>query len=127
MPGYMDNRINAAYSLGGMDLLAETVEHNFSISIEGCAEVDFSGFKDIIDTIGGVDIELNKGEAYHISNLSGLNFTEGVNHLSGSEALDYSRIRYLGNADYERTERQRNVLVPNMPRTSELLKEYMAK
>ena len=111
IPGQMDNRINAAYSLGGMELLSRTIEENFAIEIEGCIEVDFSGFINSIDTIGGVDIELNKDEAYYLSNISGLSFTEGINNLSGKTALAYSRIRYIGNADYERTERQRNVLV----------------
>ena len=111
IPDQMDNRINAAYSLGGMELLSRTIEENFAIEIEGCIEVDFSGFINSIDTIGGVDIELNKDEAYCLSNISGLSFTEGINNLSGKTALAYSRIRYIGNADYERTERQRNVLV----------------
>ena len=111
IPDQMDNRINAAYSLGGMELLSRTIEENFAIEIEGCIEVDFSGFINSIDTIGGVDIELNKDEAYYLSNISGLSFTEGINNLSGKTALAYSRIRYIGNADYERTERQRNVLV----------------
>ena len=111
IPDQMDNRINAAYSLGGMELLSRTIEENFAIEIEGCIEVDFSGFINSIDTIGGVDIELNKDEAYYLSNISGLSFTEGINNLSGKTALAYSRIRYIGNADYERTERQRKVLV----------------
>lgn len=111
IPDQMDNRINAAYSLGGMELLSRTIEENFAIEIEGCIEVDFSGFINSIDTIGGVDIELNKDEAYYLSNISGLSFTEGINNLSSKTALAYSRIRYIGNADYERTERQRNVLV----------------
>lgn len=110
IPGQVDNRINAAYTLGGMDLLKKTVEENFSIEIEGCVEVDFLGFISAIDIIGGVDIELNKAEAYYLSNSSGLSFTEGANNLTGETALAYSRIRYIGNADYERTERQRNVL-----------------
>ena len=111
IPGYDDNKINAAYALGGMDLLTEAVESNFLIEIDGCIEVDFAGFEKIIDEIGGIDIDLNRDEAYYLSRSSGLKFTEGVNRLSGETALTYSRIRYVGNDDYERTERQRNVLV----------------
>lgn len=110
IPGYTDNRINEAYALGGMALLTKTIEENFSIEIEGCAEVDFLGFENIIDTIEGVEIELNKDEAYYLSYTSGLNLTEGINSITGKTALTYSRIRYIGNSDYERTERQRNIL-----------------
>lgn len=111
IPGYDDNKINAAYALGGMDLLTEAVENNFLIEIDGCIEVDFVGFEKIIDEIGGIDIDLNKDEAYYLSRSGGSKFSEGVNRLSGETALTYSRIRYVGNDDYERTERQRNVLV----------------
>lgn len=111
IPGYANNKINSAYALGGMDLLTETVEENFLIGIDGCIEVDFSGFEKIIDHIGGVDIELNRDEAYYLSISSDIRFKEGINSLTGETALEYSRIRYIGNDDYERTERQRNVLV----------------
>ncbi|HAQ39751.1 MAG TPA: LytR family transcriptional regulator [Clostridiales bacterium] len=111
IPGYDDNKINAAYALGGMDLLTEAVESNFLIKIDGCIEVDFAGFEKIIDEIGGIDIDLNRDEAYYLSRSSGSRFSEGVNRLTGETALTYSRIRYVGNDDYERTERQRNVLV----------------
>ncbi|WMJ78069.1 LCP family protein [Sedimentibacter sp. MB35-C1] len=111
IPGYEDNKINASYAFGGMDLLTETVEENFDIGIDGCIEVDFSGFEKIIDKIGGVDIELNEDEAYYLSRSQELNLTTGINSLTGDVALNYARIRYVGNDDYERTERQRKVLV----------------
>lgn len=111
IPDYGFNKINAAYAFGGTDLLDKTVEKNFLINIDGSVEVDFSGFEKIIDTIGGVDIELNKDEAYYLSKVKGLKLTEGKNRLTGEIALEYARIRYIGNDDYERTERQRNVLV----------------
>ncbi|MFQ9799037.1 MAG: LCP family protein [Clostridia bacterium] len=53
IPGYSDNRINAAYAFGGMDLLDDTIETNFGIHIDGNVEVDFSGFKTLIDMMGG--------------------------------------------------------------------------
>lgn len=111
IPGYANNKINSAYALGGMDLLTETVEENFLIGIDGCIEVDFSGFEQIIDKLGRIDIELNRDEAYYLSNSSDIRFKEGINSLTGETALEYARIRYIGNDDYERTERQRNVLV----------------
>jgi LCP family protein required for cell wall assembly len=110
IPGYANNKINSAYAFGGMDLLTETVEENFLIAIDGCIEVDFSRFEKIIDKISGIEIELNKYEAYYLSS-SSLRLKEGINILTGKTALEYARIRYIGNDDYERTERQRNVLV----------------
>ena len=111
IPGYPDNRINAAYSLGGMDLLSSTITQNFHVEIDGCVEVDFAGFEQIIDKIDGVNIELNRDEAYYLSTISRRSFKTGSNNLMGEEALNYARIRYIGHDDYERTERQRKVLV----------------
>ena len=111
IPGYPDNRINAAYALGGMDLLTSTITQNFHVEIDGCVEVDFAGFEQIIDKIDGVDIELNRDEAYYLSTISRRSFKTGSNNLMGEEALNYARIRYIGHDDYERTERQRKVLV----------------
>jgi anionic cell wall polymer biosynthesis LytR-Cps2A-Psr (LCP) family protein len=86
------------------------VEENFLIKIDGCIEVDFAGFEKLIDEIGGVDIELNEDEAYYLNTANDISFTEGQNKLNGKTALEYTRIRYIGNEDYERTERQRKLL-----------------
>ena len=106
IPGYTDNRLNAAYVFGGFPLLKDTLKTNFGISIDGCVEVDFTGFKALIDEIDGVDIELTAAEAARI----GRGTTEGMNHLNGDAALAYARIRKIG-TDFGRTERQRTVLL----------------
>lgn len=103
IPGYEDNRLNAAYAYGGFELLKETLELNFGISVDGCLESDFSGFEKIIDTIGGVEIELTKEEA----EIVGVN--EGVCTLNGNQALTYARIRKI-DSDFQRTERQRKIM-----------------
>ena len=54
IPGYSDNRINAAYAFGGTETLDETIRVNFDIEVDGNIELDFSGFCDIIDFIGGI-------------------------------------------------------------------------
>lgn len=105
IPGYSDNRLNAAYVFGGFPLLTETLRQNFGITVDGCVEVDFNGFKKAIDVIGGVDIELTAAEAKII----GDGAKEGVSHLDGDHALMYARIRKL-DSDFGRTQRQRNVL-----------------
>ena len=119
IPGYGENRLNACYQIGGMRLLDQCLRSNFGIEVDGNIEVDFGGFVGVIDMIGGVDIELNADEAAYlnkrgnwgVSDTAGTwELTEGMNHLSGDQALAYSRVRYVGNADFGRTERQRKVL-----------------
>ena len=111
IPGYLDDRINSAYQLGGIDLLNQTIEENFGVEIHGNVEVDFSQFRQIIDLLGGVDIVLSEAEARHLNNQNASwSLIAGQNHLTGEQALAYSRIRYIGNADYGRTNRQRTVL-----------------
>lgn len=119
IPGYSDNRINASYAMGGMELLNECLNLNFGVVIDGNVEIDFSGFQEVIDTIGGIDIELSQAEADYLNrwgnwdvedNAGEWSLVEGVNHLNGSQALAYSRIREVGNGDYGRTNRQRIVL-----------------
>lgn len=111
IPGYHDNRINAAYSFGGMALLKQTVQENFDVSIQGCVEVDFSQFSQIIDLLGGVELELRQDEADYINKETGASHVAGVQWLSGPEALVYSRIRSLdADSDFSRTARQRKVL-----------------
>lgn len=108
IPGHRENRINASYALGGMDLLNTCLATNFGVHVDGNVEVDFSEFEQIIDAMGGVDIELSQKEANWL-NLSGWHLKKGVNHLDGEQALAYSRIRYL-DSDFGRTNRQRKVL-----------------
>ena len=119
IPGYYDNRINTCYMLGGMTLLNDCLEKNFGIDVDGNFEVDFGGFMGVIDLVGGVDMELTADEAaylnrrgnWDVSNTAGTwSLKEGMNHLTGEQALAYSRIRNIGNADFGRTERQRKVL-----------------
>lgn len=118
IPGHSSNRINAAYALGGTALLNRTLEHNFGLHIDGSVEVDFSQFADIVNLLGGVELELRKDEAEVINQELGTNLTEGLQTLTGEEALAYSRIRKLDpDGDFSRTDRQRKVI-------SALLKMY---
>ena len=114
IPGHDDNRINAAYSLGGVKLLEKTVENDFQVKIDGNVQIDFESFKTIIDKVDGVEIELSQAEADYLNTAywqNGWSLSAGVQTLNGEQALAYSRIRQVGNSDFERTERQRNVLM----------------
>lgn len=111
IPGHHDNRINASYSIGGMDLLRQTLEENFDLHVDGCVEVDFSQFSEIVDRLGGVEIELRQDEAEVINQETGSALSSGVQRLNGSQALTYSRIRSLdADGDFSRTNRQRKVI-----------------
>lgn len=116
IPGYYSNRINAAYFAGGMQVLDETLEYNFGVKVDGNVEVNFAHFAEVIDVLGGVDIELTSVEANYINSAlrdEGVvsNLSEGMQHLNGQQALWYSRTRKVGGGgDFTRTERQRKVL-----------------
>lgn len=118
IPGYADNKMNAAYAFGGMELLNATLETNFGVQVDGNVEVDFSHFSNLIDLLGGVDMELRGDEARYINSrmaydgiYTGNTLSSGLQHLNGSQALYYSRIRHLdADADFSRTNRQRKVI-----------------
>ncbi len=118
---YKDNKINVAYTLGGMTLMMKTVEENFNIQLDGYAKVDYDGFETIIDALGGVTITLGEEEAEYLNTTNYIskkkyrNVKAGTQVLNGNQALGYSRIRKAPTAkgttdDWGRTERQRNVL-----------------
>lgn len=111
IPGYQNNRINAAYPAGGMTLLNKTLETNFGIHIDGNIEVDFQQFSKIVDLLGGVTIELRQDEADSINKGVPGALTAGPQLLNGSQALAYARIRKLdSDGDFSRTSRQRKLL-----------------
>ena len=132
IPGYDGNRLNAAYAYGGAELLLETIEANFDIEVNRYAQVNFQAFANLVDAVGGVDLELSNEEVklvngylweYNIleGRAEGTDYLDenlqGMLHLNGPQALAYCRNRYIGD-DFGRTERQRKVLsamVENAP------------
>lgn len=109
LPGYSDNRINAAFALGGPELLNDTLNVNFGVVVDGNVAVNFTAFSEIIDILGGVDIEIDSEEAWYLRN-DGISASEGMNHFDGEAALSFARMRYVSGGDYTRTERQRRVI-----------------
>jgi len=117
IPGYKDNRINAAYSLGGTALLKSTIEKNYGITVDGAAIIDFGNFEKLINYVGGIDVELTSKEANYINYSLGTKMKEGAYTLDGIQALLYSRFRGSGAGEIDRTGRQRFVL-------SQLVEKY---
>lgn len=117
IPDHYNQRLNMPYKLGGFPLLNKTLDYNFGVSADYNVEIDFSGFMEAIDTVGGVEIELTAAEAKYLNKRGNWDIEEnkhwelqeGVNLLNGSQALAYSRIRQIG-TDFGRTNRQRTVL-----------------
>lgn len=109
IPGYWAEKLNAAYCFGGTKTLDQTLAVYFGVHVDANIAVDFDGFKDIIDLLGGVDIELTQKEVDHLNSWYGWNLSSGMNHLDGERALAYSRIRKI-DMDAIRAQRQRNVL-----------------
>lgn len=119
IPGYGKTKLCHAYQYGGMSLLKETIYNHYGVDIHGMIEVDFSGFEDIIDLLGGVEIDLTKKEAKKLNKDGGWSLSSGVERLNGEQALLYARLRSI-DTDYKRAERQRNVL-------TSLIEEYKSQ
>lgn len=124
IPGHEGNRLNAAYSYGGPELLMETLEENFDISVNRYMLVNFQAFAAVVDAVGGVDIEVTNDEVQYINGYlveynqlegraEGTDYLDpslsGKIHLNGPQALAFCRNRFIG-SDFARTERQRKVL-----------------
>lgn len=129
IPGHGGNKLNAAYSIGGIQLLYETIAENFGIQMDGYAEVNFDAFVNVIDKLGGIEVTLTESEAKHLNDTNYIkrkkyrNVKVGLQKINGYQALGYCRIRhgkrqangkYPGvytasgkGDDYGRTERQR--------------------
>lgn len=106
--GYGKTKINHAYAYGGPELAIKTLNENFKLNIKDFMAVNFTSMPEIIDKLGGVEINITDEETQY---MSGSRVTHsGLQVLNGAEALEYSRIRHATGGDYQRTERQRVVL-----------------
>ena len=113
---YMDQfdsygKLNAACANGGAPYLVETIENDYKIEIDGYALVDFDSFKDVIDVLGGVQVEVPKYVANHLTNPIDGTFPSGDVVLSGDQALRFVRVRATDkDGDVSRVARQRQVI-----------------
>jgi len=137
IPGYGDDKINAAFTLGGEGLSIDTIEANFGVKVDKYATVDFKSFRKVIEAIGGIDMELNLEEIEYINAQIDVNHQKENGktdfleydktkelqtlHLNGYQALWYARDRgadSLGGIsdysfsgdDWDRTQRQRKLI-----------------
>ncbi len=124
IPNHGNDKLNAAYAYGGATLLMDTISNNFGIRVDDYVCINFKSFVHISDAVGGLKVTVSDKEAEAInvileSEVNGIMGDDpksdflpsgGTFILNGKQALSYARIRFVGNADFERTERQRKVL-----------------
>lgn len=121
IPENKDNKLNAAYEIGGIPLLYKTIELNFDLKLDGYVLVGFEDFESIINKLGGVNITLTSEEARYLNTTNYIskpeyrNVSAGAQVLNGNQALGYCRVRYVATGekelnDFGRTSRQRIVL-----------------
>jgi len=122
--GYFKERINVAYEYGplrnypggGPGLAIDTVEHNFDMKIDHYVVLDFVGFMELVDEVGGIDVDVKEAiwdpsycNTTDCSDFTQVYFEPGLQHMDGELALQYVRIRY-GSGDLDRIERQQDVI-----------------
>ncbi|WP_234402096.1 LCP family protein, partial [Thermobifida halotolerans] len=107
IPGHGPHKINAAYSLGGPSLAVRTVESTTGVRIDHYVEVDFSGFVDVVDALGGITVCLP--EAIH-DDKANLSLEAGTHEVDGPQALAFARTRKSAHGDLDRIDRQQQVL-----------------
>jgi LCP family protein required for cell wall assembly len=91
IPGHGSDKINAAFAFGGLPLVVRTVEGFTNVHIDHLALIDFGGFQQVTDALGGVDMYVDQTiTSIHTGHV----FTQGNQHLNGAQALDYVRQRY---------------------------------
>ncbi|HLL33575.1 LCP family protein [Streptomyces sp.] len=102
------NKLNAAYAIDGPTLLVRTVEYNTGLHIDHYVEIGFAGFANIVDAVGGVEMDIPQDIK---DTKSGANFEKGRQTLNGEEALAFVRTRYaLAGSDLDRTKNQQKFL-----------------
>ncbi|MCJ7666407.1 MAG: LCP family protein [Actinobacteria bacterium] len=106
IPGYGEDKINAAYAYGGEELTIRTIQEFIGADINHYVTLDFQGFVDLVDAMGGVDITIDRPL---VDPKSGANLSPGDHHLTGEQALAYTRSRSTELGDIGRIQRQQHL------------------
>lgn len=115
VPGRSDDWLTHTFRYGGAPLTVQSVENAFLVAIDGYIRVNQKAFEEIINVIGGIEIELSELEAAALNDeiytnaVTRSRVQQGPNHLDGYDTLQYSRLRYI-DSDWHRIERQRIVM-----------------
>lgn len=132
LKGHGTNKINAAYEFGGADMISDEIYKLTDIGVDKIMQVNFAGFKKIIDALGGVNITIT--EPLH-DPMSGSDFNPGTYNFNGEQALEFARNRATAKGDFDRMDRQKYLLsevfrqkanfsiIPKIPSIIRILKE----
>ena len=113
IPNHGFSKLNAAYAYGGINCLTGVIKSVLGVKIDRYIIVDFKKFEEVIDKIGGIDLNLTPEEVKYVNSFSSTKEQlrgSGLMHLNGNQALQFSRDRNDPSADFKRTERQRYVI-----------------
>lgn len=108
VPSHGQQKVNAAFALGGPELVRKTIKQNFDVDIHYYAVVDFQGFPKIVDAVapGGIEVDI----PYEMSHGIGMTLEPGLQTLHGDQLLGYVRFRHDQLSDFGRVDRQQEVL-----------------
>jgi len=109
--GYGQNRLNTTFRFGGAGLTVNTINSLFGLDIQNYLIVDFDSMVQLVDRLGGIEVTLTEVEAGYYHENYGWNVKAGPNHLDGSKTLIHARNRKSNGGDFERTRRQRDVML----------------
>ena len=117
------DKANSAYAVGGAEAAVNMLNRNLDLNIQDYVSVNFLAVADVVDLLGGIDLDLTDEEVVHMNNycvetseITGKKYKKiepevaGTYHLNGVQAVSYSRIRYTEGGDFQRTSRQRLVI-----------------
>ena len=117
------DKANSAYAVGGAEAAVNMLNRNLDLDIQDYVSVNFLAVADVVDLLGGIDLDLTDEEVVHMNNycvetseITGKKYKKiepevaGTYHLNGVQAVSYSRIRYTEGGDFQRTSRQRLVI-----------------
>jgi len=135
IPDHGQQKLNAAYSIGGPDLLRETIKQNFGLDLQYYAIVDFKGFEKAVDLLvpNGIEVDIPYEMSYGI----GMTLAAGTQILHGNELLGYVRFRHDRLSDFGRIQRQQEIIskikdeavslnsVANLPKLLGILHTYV--
>lgn len=127
IPGYGENKLSTAYSIGGMKLLDQCLAEEYGVQVDANIAVNVKGLMDLVDMLGGVTLELTAQEAdylnthgnWGITSMGGWSLKEGENTLSGEEAMGYAMISKIG-GEVGRIQRQRKVVAAMVEQAEKL-------
>lgn len=111
IPRHGFQKVNAAYSHGGADLARRTIEGFTGVPVDYIVAVNYRGFVEVVDSLGGVDMTVER--AMHYDDRRGnvhIHIDEGEHHFDGEQALDYARFRHDASGDFGRIHRQQRLM-----------------